>query len=42
MPMPKELLQEPKDTWKKVLNFIVEMIKLIIAAFLGSSGAGLV
>lgn len=30
-----------KDSWKKVINFVIEMLKLISAAFLGSIGAGL-
>jgi hypothetical protein len=29
-----------KGTWKKVLNFIVEVIKLIIAGFLGGTAGG--
>lgn len=29
------------EGWKKVLNFVVEVLKLIIAGFLGGSTAGL-
>lgn len=28
-----------KSTWKKILNFIIEVLKLIVTAFLGASGA---
>lgn len=31
-----------KQTWKKVLNFVVEVIKLIILGFLGGSEAGII
>lgn len=27
------------DTWKKILNFTVELIKLVIATFFGASAA---
>lgn len=41
--MSKELLNTEtkmdKETWKKVLNFTIELIKLIIAGFLGGTGA---
>lgn len=28
-----------KDTWKKVLNFVIEVLKLVVAGFLGAKGA---
>lgn len=28
-----------KGTWKKILDFTVELIKLIVATFLGATGA---
>lgn len=31
-----------KETWKKVLNFTIELIKLIIAGFLGGSATNLI
>lgn len=44
--MKKELLEPvetmDKGTWKKVLNFVVEIIKLIIAGFLGGETAGII
>lgn len=44
--MSKEILTQSenmdKSTWKKVLNFVVEIIKLIIAGFLGGETAGLI
>lgn len=30
---------EQKDTTKKVINFIIDILKLIVAAFLGATGA---
>ncbi len=43
--MSKEILTPSenmdKNTWKKVLNFVVEIIKLIIAGFLGGQTSGL-
>lgn len=29
------------STWKKILNFIIEVLKLIVTAFLGASGANM-
>lgn len=31
-----------KSTWKKVLNFVVELIKLVIAGFLGGTTSGMI
>lgn len=28
------------STWKKILNFTIELLKLIIAGFLGGSASG--
>lgn len=30
------------STWKKVLNFVIEVLKLIVAGFLGGSASGLI
>lgn len=29
------------SSWKKVLNFVIEVLKLIVAGFLGGSASGL-
>lgn len=39
MKVEKEVIQETSNTWKKILNFIIEVLKLIVTAFLGASGA---
>lgn len=28
-----------KSTWKKVINFAIEILKLVVAAFLGAEGS---
>lgn len=43
--MSKEILTTDKNTksdWKKVIEFIIELLKLIIAGFLGGSASGLI
>lgn len=30
------------SSWKKILNFVVEVIKLVVAAFLGAEGAAII
>lgn len=41
--MSKEILSpDSEKTWKKILNFTVELIKLIIAAFLGGTTANII
>lgn len=29
------------SSWKKVLNFVIEVLKLVVAGFLGGSASGL-
>ena len=31
-----------KSTWKKVINFAIEILKLVVAAFLGAEGSTLI
>lgn len=37
--MSNEVIE--KSTWRKVLGFAVELIKLVIAAFLGAEGSAI-
>ena len=39
MEQKTEMTPEQKDTTKKVINFIIDILKLIVSAFLGASGA---
>lgn len=39
MKVDKEVIQDTSNTWKKILNFVIEVLKLIVTAFLGASGA---
>lgn len=34
-----EMTPEQKDITKKVINFVIEVLKLIVAGFLGATGS---
>lgn len=36
-----EMTPDQKDTTKKIINFIIDILKLIVSAFLGASGANM-
>lgn len=39
MKVNKKVNKDTSSTWKKILNFVIEVLKLIVTAFLGASGA---